>query len=596
MSPAPYQWLQNHASTNATIGPYLGHTRIAYFSMELALRPEMHTYSGGLGILAGDTARASADLELPMVFVTLLSRQGYLRQMIDADGRQADTADPWTPADYATPLRAKVAVVIEGREVWVRPWLYIMESPKGHTIPVLLLDTDLPENGEEDRAITDTLYGGDEVYRLKQEIVLGIGGLRLLPALGFQITTYHLNEGHAALLALDLLRRYPRPPDQIAPGELIYDVSRVRSMCIFTTHTPVAAGHDQFSYELFGHLLRGYVAMDQVRQLAGEDRLNMTRLALNLSGYINGVAKRHAETATRMFPEYDIRAISNGIHVPSWVHPAFIELFNRHSHEWGYSPEVMVRFDQLSDADVWEAHRCAKSELIGLVRRTLGLTLDPERPIIGFARRFAAYKRPGLLFSDLVRLRALHGTRPFQVVMAGKAHPQDEPAKSLIHGIHQVMAELAPEMRIAFLPDYGTAIARTVISGSDIWLNTPEAPLEASGTSGMKAAVNGVLNLSVLDGWWVEACIENVTGWAIGESGQNAATANAGHLYDKLDRTVLPLYYNDREHWIWMMRQSISKVGTTFNSHRMMRRYAAEAYLSRRAVSRNPTDAQQNLL
>lgn len=596
MSPHAHEWLHTHTSREATIGPYLAHTRVAYFSMEMALRPEMHTYSGGLGVLAGDTARAGADLELPMVFVTLLCREGYLRQEIDAEGRQVDHSDPWSPADYATPLRAKVAVVIEGREVWVRPWLYVMESPRGNTIPVLLLDTHLPENLPEDRGITDVLYGGDEAYRLKQEIVLGIGGLRLLPALGFRIESYHLNEGHAALLALDLLRRYPRPQDQVAPGELAYDVSRVRSMCIFTTHTPVEAGHDRFSYELFGHLLQGYIGLDQVRHLAGADRLNMTRLALNLSGYINGVAKRHAKTTTRMFPEYDIRAVTNGIHVPSWVHPAFAELFNRHSHEWGYSPEVMVRFDQLPDADVWDAHQRARDDLIAMVRERLGRNLDPALPILGFARRFAAYKRPGLLFSDLERLREINAERPFQLVMAGKAHPRDEPAKGLIHRMHELIRTLAPEMNIAFLPNYNTGIARTVISGSDVWLNTPEPPLEASGTSGMKAAVNGVLNLSVLDGWWFEACIEGVTGWAIGNDGEQAAAANGEHLYDKLERAVLPLYYDDRERWIWMMRQSISKIGATFNSHRMMRRYAAEAYLSRRPAPRSPPDAQSGPL
>ena len=569
----------------ATIGPYLGHTRVAYFSMEIALRTEIHTYSGGLGVLAGDTARASADLELPMVFVTLLCRQGYLRQGIDATGRQVDQADPWTPRDYATPLRAKVALLIEGHEVWVRPWLYPLESLVGHTVPVLFLDTDLPENRPEDRGITDMLYGGDETYRLKQEIVLGIGGLRLLSALGFQIATYHLNEGHAALLALDLLRRYPRPPDQVAPGELKYDVARVREQCIFTTHTPVEAGHDRFSYELFGHLLQGYVDLAQVRHLAGES-LNMTRLALSLSAYINGVAIRHAEVTTRMFPGYDIRAVTNGVHLPTWVHPAFAELFNRHSREWGYLPEVMVRFDQLPDQDVWNAHLRAKQDLIEMVDRIAGVRLDPDLPLIGFARRVATYKRPGLLFSDLERLRAIHAARPFQMIIAGKAHPHDGPAKDLIHRLHEVMAQLSPDIRIAFLPNYDLGIAGQVIAGPDIWLNNPEPPLEASGTSGMKAAVNGVLNLSVLDGWWVEACIEGVTGWAIGNDRHDACTASAADLYDTLEHVVLPLYYDDRERWIWMMRQSISKIGSTFNAHRMMRRYAAEAYLPRRPVSR----------
>lgn len=579
-------------AAEATIGPYLGHTRIAYFSMEIAVRPEMHTYSGGLGGLAGDTARAGADLELPMVFVTLLCRQGYLRQEIDASGQQIDHPDPWSPEAYATPLRAKVALIIEGHEVWVRPWLYPLESPVGHTVPVLLLDTDLPENRPEDRGITDTLYGGDEVYRLKQEIVLGIAGLRLLTALGFRLTTYHLNEGHAALLALDLLRRYPRPPDQVAPGELAFDVARVREQCIFTTHTPVEAGHDRFSYELFGHLLHGYVDLDQVRHLCGDAHLNMTRLALGLSGYINGVAIRHAEVTTRMFPGYDIRAVTNGVHVPTWAHTAFAELFNHHSREWGYLPEAMVQFDRLPSPTVWRAHQRAKSDLIALAASVSDVRLDEELPIIGFARRMAAYKRPGLLFSDLQRLRAIHAAHPFQMVVAGKAHPNDGPAKDLIRQLYEIIEELADDIRIVFLPNYDVSLAASIVSGSDVWLNTPEPPMEASGTSGMKAAVNGVLNLSVMDGWWVEACIEGVTGWAIGNDDHDGASASAEHLYDKLEHTVLPLYYGDRERWIWMMRQSISKIGSTFNAHRMMRRYAAEAYLPRRPVTRTGLHVQ----
>jgi len=586
--------LESSTAGKATIGPYLAHTRVAYFSMEIALRAEMHTYSGGLGVLAGDTARACADLELPMVFVTLISRKGYLQQAIDAAGHQQDHDDPWDTNAFCTPLRAKVAVVIEGHEVWVRPWLYPLYSPTGYSIPILLLDTDLPENRPEDRGITDQLYGGDEVYRLKQEIVLGIGGLRLLPALGFHVSTYHLNEGHAALLALDLLRRSSRPSDQVKAGGLKYSISRVREACIFTTHTPVDAGHDRFSYELFAHLLQGYIEPDQVRQLAGDDRLNMTRLALNLSGYINGVAMRHAQVATRMFPGYDIRAVTNGVHAPTWAHPAFAALFNRHASGWGYLPTVMMAFDQLPADEVWQAHQQAKGDLIELVARTSGVTLDPEVPILGYARRFAIYKRPGLLFSDLERLKAIHAAHPFQIVMAGKAHPRDEGAKQQIREVHEHIHALAPQIRIAFLPNYDLDIARTIIAGADVWLNTPEKPLEASGTSGMKAAINGVLNLSSVDGWWVEGWIEGVTGWAIGTAAP-VPDATAEALYDKLDRVVLPMYHQNRDGWVWMMRQAISKIGSTFNTHSMMRRYATEAYLQRRPGRRVGAHAPRTL-
>lgn len=583
----PYQDTVAAPPAAQTIGPFLGRTRIAYFSMEMALRPEMHTYSGGLGVLAGDTARSCADLGLPMVFVTLLSRQGYLRQQIDAEGRQVEHADPWQPADYATPLRAKVAVLLEGREVWVRPWLHVLSSPIGARVPVLLLDTDLDENAEPDRRLTDRLYGPGDGYRLMQEAVLGIGGLRILQALGFDVRMHHMNEGHAALLALDLLRRYPRQPDQVAPGLLNYRLTPVREACIFTTHTPVEAGHDRFDYGLFERVLCGYIGTDQVRRLAGDDALNMTRLALNLSGFVNGVARRHAQTTHRMFPGYDIRAITNGVHLPSWAHPAMAALFDAHLPGWAYEPEIMVRADQIPAERVWDAHCTAKAELIGEVHRRTGVALDPALPLIGFARRMTAYKRPDLLFADLDRLRRINARHPFQVVLAGKAHPSDEPGKALIHRIHGQIRALAPELAMVFVPDYEVDLARHLVCGVDIWLNTPTPPLEASGTSGMKAALNGVLNLSVLDGWWLEACVEGITGWAVGHDGAEdgarheagAAAASAEDLYGKLEHVVLPLYHQDRERWIWMMRQAIAKIACYFNTQRMMRRYAAEAYL-----------------
>jgi len=575
-----------------TIGPYLARTRIAYFSMEIALRPEMHTYSGGLGVLAGDTVKSCADLGLPMVFVTLLCRRGYLRQEIDSEGRQIEHEDPWNPADFAAPLRAKVALLIEGHEVWVRPWLHVISSPIGSRIPVLLLDTDLHENNPEDRRITDRLYGAGSEYRLKQEAILGIGGLRILQALGFSVHKYHLNEGHAGLLALDLLRRYPRNPKQMTnqivnqtgPSGLKFRITPVHDACIFTTHTPVEAGHDRFDYGMFGHVLRDYIDIDQVRLLAGDDALNMTRLALNLSGFVNGVAVRHARTTHRMFPGYDIRAITNGVHLPTWAYPALADLFDASMPGWACEPDIMVRADQLSGKKLWAIHQQAKRDLIAQVTRRTDVVLDIDTPLIGFARRMTAYKRPDLLFSDLARLKRIHAGLPFQVVIAGKAHPSDAPGKVLIQKIHQHIRELAPEVTVVFVPNYETDLARHLVSGVDVWLNTPTPPMEASGTSGMKAALNGVLNLSVLDGWWLEACVEGVTGWAVGRDGATLTDEAHGELiendlYNKLENVVLPLYHQDRERWIWMMGQAISKIACYFNTQRMMRRYAAEAYL-----------------
>ena len=563
-----------------TIGPFLSRARIAYFSMEIAIRPEIKTYSGGLGVLAGDTARSCADLELPVVFVSLISRMGYLRQEIDARGRQVEHPDPWDPARFATPLRAKVAIPIAGREVWVRPWLLVPHSPFGRRVrvPVLLLDTQLEENSPEDRGITDTLYGGDQEYRLKQEMVLGIAGVRVLQALGFAIRRYHLNEGHAALLALDLLRRYPRPDGPVVAGGVGHDVQQVREMCIFTTHTPVEAGHDRFSYDLVRKLMPNYMSFEQLKPLAGETDMNMTRLAINLSGYVNGVAVRHAETTLRMFPGYRVRAVTNGVHLGTWVHPRFAALLDHACPAWGIEPETLVRADRLDDAEVWDAHLAAKAELVALVAERTGCAMDPAVPVIGFARRMTGYKRPEFLFGDLARLRAIHKQRPFQVVIAGKAHPRDESGKRAIQAIHGHIAALRGELPVAFLPDYDMALARSMVAGVDVWLNTPVPPMEASGTSGMKAALNGVLNLSVLDGWWVEACIEGVTGWAIGHDG-GAGAATEADLYYKLEQVVLPQWYDDRAQWVWMMKQAISKIGSYFNTQRMMRRYAAEAYV-----------------
>jgi starch phosphorylase len=562
----------------SAIEPFVQRTRIAYFSMEIALRPEIHTYAGGLGILAGDTARSCADLDLPVVFVTLVSRAGYLRQEIGPDGQQRDHPDPWDPAEWATPLDAIVAVSIEGRPVWVRPWLHTLDCPVGHQAPVILLDTAIDQNEPADRQITDRLYGGDEADRLKQEIVLGIGGVRVLHALGFEIQTYHLNEGHAALLTLPLLRRHRRKAAAHGPSALLYDVDRVQEQCVFTTHTPVDAGHDRFPYELVQRLLGDIVELDQLKPLAGGDRLNMTRLALNLSGYVNGVAKRHAETAARMFPGYDIRAVTNGIHVPTWTHRSFARLYQAMVPNWGHEPELLMRADQLPDPVVWAAHQEAKAELLAEIARTTGTVMSPDVPLIGFARRMTGYKRPDLVFADVERLRAIHRRVPFQLVMAGKAHPRDEGGKRLIQDLHAHMRRLASEIPMAFLPNYEMALAHTLVSGTDIWLNTPLPPFEASGTSGMKAGLNGVLNVSTLDGWWLEACIEGVTGWAIGRDGDGGAD-HAQELYQKLEEVVLPLYHDKRDRWIWMMKQSISKIGAYFNSQRMMRRYVSEAYL-----------------
>ncbi|SMF79851.1 starch phosphorylase [Tistlia consotensis] len=563
--------------------PFVGRTRIAYFSMEIALRPEIHSYAGGLGVLAGDTVRSCAELELPVVFVTLASRAGYFRQTIDAEGRQGEQPDWWQPADWCRPLGAMTAVMIEERPVWVRPWLYLHEAPHGHAVPVLLLDTDLEQNDPADREITHSLYGDGNDYRLKQEIVLGLGGIRILRALDFEIRTYHLNEGHAALLTLELLNRSRIEPEDRIAGEPSYDVAEVRRRCVFTTHTPVEAGHDRFPYALFQRMLPDFVEIDTLKALAGAEQLNMTRLAFSLSGYVNGVARRHAETTQHLFPGYRVHAVTNGVHAGTWAHPAFAALFDAQIPQWQHEPEVLVRALQLGKDEIWRCHLAAKAELAERVQAISGTALDPDLPILGFARRMTGYKRPLLLFSDLDRLAQIAAERPFQLVLAGKAHPRDDSGKAAIQRIHQVIRQLDGKLRCVFLPDYDMALARILVSGCDVWLNTPQPPLEASGTSGMKAALNGVLNLSVLDGWWIEACVDGVNGWAIGTDGSTGTgTSDGDHaaaLYALLEKTVLPLWHDDPAQWRRMMRQAIGSIAYYFNSQRMMRRYATEAYL-----------------
>ncbi len=553
--------------------------RIAYFSMEIALAPEIPTYSGGLGMLAGDAVRSAADLDIPFVAVTLVSRAGYFRQSFSASGEQQEAPDFWDPRAKAAPLNTRTCVEIEDRTVWLGAWLYVMECPAGSRVPVILLDTDLPENAAQDRELTHFLYGGDTAYRLKQELILGVGGVRLLATLGLRIRRYHMNEGHSALLSLELLRRTALSVRDVRGGESAYDIPRVREMCTFTTHTPVEAGHDRFDYDLVQRVVGFLVDQGLLRSLGGQDQLDLTRLALNMSQYVNGVAESHAATSRRLFPTYPVHAITNGVHAATWTAAPLAHLYDQHVPRWRHEPEMLIRTECcLTDDAVWGAHLQAKLELLAEMAK-LGVNFDPARPIISFARRMTAYKRPDLLFADLERLRALSRRWPFQLILAGKAHPQDGPGKELIRSLHAHLRALAPEVLSVFVPNYDMRIAKLLVAGSDVWLNTPQPPMEASGTSGMKAAFNGVPSLSVLDGWWLEGHIEGVTGWAVGNGSAHEFHADAASLYAKLEQVILPMYYDDRRAWIAVMKGAIAKCASLFTSHRMMRRYAVDSYL-----------------
>jgi len=556
----------------SAITPFISGTRVAYFTMELAIRPEIHTYSGGLGVLAGDIARTAADLGMPMVFVLLISRAGYFRQTINAERQQVEQPNWWSPEDWCTPLETTATVEIEGRTVAVRPWLYVQTGVTGHKVPILLLDTDLEQNDGVDRVITHHLYGGDQAYRLKQELVLGVGGARVLEALGFDIKTWHMNEGHAAFLTLERLAK--------ARGINSADgIEATRRQCVFTTHTPVPAGQDRFDYPLYARIAPELMPLETVKELAGKDEVNVTVLALNLSGYSNGVAERHAETSRKMFPGYDIHAVTNGVHTLTWAHDQMAALFDAAMPEWRRDPKALTDMTSVSDDAVWKAHRRTKAQLIEQVSERTGITLDLDLPTLGYARRMTPYKRPQLMFSDLDRLAAIAERQPFQIVISGKAHPKDGGGHEAIHSILEHAARLDGRLKVAFVPAYNMMIAKTLVAGVDVWVNTPIPPLEASGTSGMKAALNGVPNFSVLDGWWVEGCQEAVNGWAIGTDGGDISdVAHATAFYDKLEGTILPLYRDDRAGWCAVMKQAIATTGWQFSGNRMLDQYAEEAY------------------
>ena len=598
---------------------------IAYFSAEFGFHESFPNYSGGLGILSGDHCKSASDLDLNFVAIGLLYRHGYFRQQIDQDGVQE--AVRLNQNFHHLPIREVrrnnarllVSVQILGREVLAKLW----ELHIGR-VNLYLLDTDVAENTPEDRLITAELYGGDLEMRMRQEMMLGIGGVRALNALGVEAGVFHMNEGHSAFLSLERIRLL------IAEKRLDFysALQVVAASNIFTTHTPVPAGNDAFPREM----MRKYLG-DFAKELAipfeelfsfGQTRVNpddpfsMTILALRASRHANGVSKLHGDVSRSLWkdvwagvPEQEvpITSITNGVHTKTWMAPEFSALYRKYLGDWEErltDPEFWRGVIDIPDAQLWETHQKLKLRLVEFVRermrkraerigespeaiRNINHVLDPEVLTIGFARRFATYKRGALLFSDKERLaRLLHdATRPVQFIFAGKSHPRDEGGKALIQQVYKFSREAGLENRIVFVEDYDTYIARRLVQGVDLWLNNPLRPLEASGTSGMKLPPNGGLNLSVLDGWWCES-YNGKNGWAIGaeiEAGtvdfQNAVDTNS--LYQLLENQIVPLYYAKPDGklpiaWLQLMRESIRSVTPVFNTHRMVQEYAERLY------------------
>lgn len=550
---------------------------IAYFSMEIAVTPAMPTYSGGLGVLAGDTLRSAADLGLRMVAVTLAHRQGYFRQHLDVNGVQTEEPQPWSPESVLAREEPVVRLNIEGRTVAIRAWRYDLVGVTGHIVPIYFLDTDLDENDENDRKLTDRLYGGDSDHRLRQEAILGMGGARILDALGLQPVVYHMNEGHAALLTVALLEqeRHGANVDHASDE----DIESVRQQCVFTTHTPVPAGHDRFSSEQAFRILGDDRARLLERVGAFHDGLlNMTYVALRFARFVNGVAMQHGKVSREMFPDYDISAITNGVHAGTWTAPSFQAAFDKHLPRWRHDNLKLRYAIDIPEEEIASAHAESKRALLAVVKERTGAELHPDIFTIGFARRAATYKRSDLLFHDSERVaRMARDFGGLQIIYAGKAHPADEPGKSMIRHVIELAKQLGSDaLKIVYLENYEWQLGALLTGGVDLWLNTPKRPYEASGTSGMKAALNGVPSLSILDGWWIEGWIEGVTGWAIADRDDEGG--EAASLYDHLEQMILPLYTKQPDQWQRVMRSTIALNGSYFNTQRMLEQYVLNAY------------------
>jgi glycogen phosphorylase len=541
--------------------------------MEIGLENDIPTYSGGLGILAGDTLKAAADMDLPLIAVSLVHRQGYFKQSI-RDGQQHEEPSPWQPEQRLEAVDQRVSVELEGQTVHIRAWRYVIRGLAGE-VPVYFLDTDLPENPEQYRGITNQLYGGDSRNRLLQESVLGLGGVAMLKACGYNCATYHMNEGHSALLGLALIEDHPADtPEESLKG--------VRAHCVFTTHTPVPAGHDKFPMDMVRHVLGDGRAQTLASIGCGEDgMLNMTDLALRVSRYVNGVAMRHRDVSRVMFPDYMINSITNGVHAATWTSQPFRELFDRTIPEWRAETFNLRYAVAIEHKEIEAAHRAAKEALLNAVAQRTGRELSPDVFTIGFARRATPYKRADMLFSDPERLRRIAGaTRGLQILYAGKAHPHDMGGKEIISRIHSAAEQVAGDVDVVYLENYDMELGGLLVSGVDLWLNTPQKPQEASGTSGMKAALNGVPSFSVLDGWWIEGHVEGVTGWSIGTHwhGDSDPAAEAAMLYDKLEQIILPMYYEQPDEYVKVMSRAIALNGSFFTAQRMVLQYALRAY------------------
>jgi starch phosphorylase len=546
--------------------------------MEIGLENRIHTYSGGLGVLAGDMAYSFADLGYPATFVTLLSRNGYTLQKLDSSAGQLDSPDPWSWKELLSPTEAKATMEIWGRPQTVGAWEYKI---KGKTeTSVLFLDVNYPENDRVVREATERLYGGETSDRLTQDIILGIGGYRVLKALGREVDMYHLNESHAALATIELLRD--------AGG-----AEAARRKCAFTTHTPVAAGNDVFHVETVEGALKGYSWINW-KEESSDGVVNLSRLASKYSGVTNAVSMKHSLVAERVIGHNHVTHVTNGAYHKRWVCPELKKLYDKHLQGWENTPSLLGGAVGLPSEALSNAHAAAKRSLVSMVNLHSPGHFDESILTICVAKRFTGYKRNGMLLGDLERLQRIAEEKGnLQIVFAGKTHPRDASAKGMLADILRKANLLNRGMRKAravVLENYDIDMAKMLVAGADVWLNNPRRPLEACGTSGIKAAMNGVLNLSVYDGWWLEGGIDGVNGWGVGrrpdwsDLSESVEGEDEAGLYSKLSSSVLPTFYQDRERWVDMQKRSIATIGALFNSYRMVEEYVTKVYARAQAA------------
>jgi starch phosphorylase len=542
---------------------------VAYFSAEIGLQSDLPTYSGGLGVLAGDHLKAAADAGMSIVGVTLLYRQGYFQQHLDVDGVQSETYPEFDPTRILEDTGTEIQLPLDGTTIHLRVWKKQIEGVNGHKVDIIFLGTSHPQNSDEHKKLSWKLYGGDDSTRIRQEYILGVGGVRALQALGcWPLAGLHLNEGHCTFALLEMLQQG-------------WDRNKLAGKCLFTTHTPVAAGHDRFEWDE-ARLVLGDLLPGDAQNLAGADNLSMSHMAVSLCGRVNGVSKINANVAGEMFPGTRIEAITNGIHHLTWTCPSMAALYDRRIPGWRENPTKLTNASRISDKELWSAHSEARASLKELVRSSTGVELNPDLLTIGFARRFAPYKRANLIFRNIDRLVSICEGK-VQFVFAGKAHPNDDIGKDLIKSIFAAGKSLGDKVTVAFLPNYSMSSGLAMTGGVDIWLNNPVRPLEASGTSGMKAAMNGVPNFSILDGWWPEACLHGVNGWAFGdinEERDDGKDANA--LYHTLEKEILPAWSGSgagcsdsgcgSPGWMDIMRAAIA-TSVSFTAARMVKEY-----------------------